>query len=54
MVLNCCLIEAKGGFSVKEGNSTNTCIHASPYLKQREPQLLFIIPIDIIAYTFAL
>ena len=43
------------GFSVVEGNSTNTCIHASPslFLKHREPQPLPIIPIGIFAYYFA-
>ena len=54
MVINCCLIKAKAGcFSVIEGNSTNTCIHASPslLLKHHEPQPLPIIPIGIVAYT---
>ena len=51
--------EREIGFSDREGNSTNVCIHAFSFLlaKPREPQLSSakpIIPIGIVAFAFTL
>ena len=56
------MIEAQGISAFREGNSTNTCTQAFPFLlaKDREPQPSDaklsqpIIPIGIVAYSFTL
>ena len=59
-VLNSCLSEPQGFFSVVEGNSTNVFVFSlSLLLNHLEPQsckakLLPIMPIGIVAYAFTL